>query len=326
MLLRVLGERQYDLLIAVLEAADRVQHLFWGQDEILRCYRRLDETIGLVRAQLDAQDTLLILLRSRFQVRASLAASEQLAQGGGLSSDHADRPDRLAAHARLRHRFEQDLYQSARARTPGHRRAGAASSRSVPRDRGQAIGVRDESGESIVQQVYFSREIYSGDKLAEAGDLVIGLRAGYRTSSQTALGRLGEAVITENRKKWAADHCSVDPALVPGVLLCNRLLDSDDPSILDFAPTILPPAGRARGRRDGWTFTDQRIAEAKLPREYPEAPIVGVGALVLRDDQILLIRRAKEPDKGRCPSPAGAWSWARRYRRRRGERSARNAG
>jgi 8-oxo-dGTP diphosphatase len=42
-----------------------------------------------------------------------------------------------------------------------------------------------------------------------------------------------------------------------------------------------------------------------LPREYPEAPIVGVGALVLRGDQILLIRRAKEPDKGRWSIPGG---------------------
>jgi 8-oxo-dGTP diphosphatase len=42
-----------------------------------------------------------------------------------------------------------------------------------------------------------------------------------------------------------------------------------------------------------------------LPREYPEAPIVGVGALILRDDQILLIQRAKDPDKGRWAIPGG---------------------
>ncbi len=42
-----------------------------------------------------------------------------------------------------------------------------------------------------------------------------------------------------------------------------------------------------------------------MPREYPEQPIVGVGAVVLKGDQVLVIRRANEPDRGRWAIPGG---------------------
>ena len=40
-------------------------------------------------------------------------------------------------------------------------------------------------------------------------------------------------------------------------------------------------------------------------REYPRHPLVGVGAIVLRDGAVLLVRRAKEPNKGRWSIPGG---------------------
>lgn len=41
------------------------------------------------------------------------------------------------------------------------------------------------------------------------------------------------------------------------------------------------------------------------PREYPARPIVGVGGVVIRDGQVLLIRRRFEPLKGRWSVPGG---------------------
>jgi 8-oxo-dGTP diphosphatase len=38
---------------------------------------------------------------------------------------------------------------------------------------------------------------------------------------------------------------------------------------------------------------------------YPEAPIVGVGAVIVKDDRVLLIRRANEPSSGRWSIPGG---------------------
>jgi ADP-ribose pyrophosphatase YjhB (NUDIX family) len=41
-------------------------------------------------------------------------------------------------------------------------------------------------------------------------------------------------------------------------------------------------------------------------REYPDAPIAGVGAVVVREGRVLLIRRAQEPLKGEWSLPGGA--------------------
>src|SRR6476646_4223697 len=41
-------------------------------------------------------------------------------------------------------------------------------------------------------------------------------------------------------------------------------------------------------------------------REYPERPIVGVGAVVIDGGQVLLVRRGHEPLKGEWSLPGGA--------------------
>ena len=41
-------------------------------------------------------------------------------------------------------------------------------------------------------------------------------------------------------------------------------------------------------------------------RRYPKRPIVGVGALILRRNSILLVQRGREPLKGRWSIPGGA--------------------
>jgi 8-oxo-dGTP diphosphatase len=42
-----------------------------------------------------------------------------------------------------------------------------------------------------------------------------------------------------------------------------------------------------------------------MSREYPNRPIAGVGVVVLRDNQVLMIRRGREPRKGQWSIPGG---------------------
>jgi 8-oxo-dGTP diphosphatase len=42
-----------------------------------------------------------------------------------------------------------------------------------------------------------------------------------------------------------------------------------------------------------------------MTREYPDRPLVGVGAVVLRGDHVLLIRRARPPRRGEWSLPGG---------------------
>ena len=43
-----------------------------------------------------------------------------------------------------------------------------------------------------------------------------------------------------------------------------------------------------------------------MQREYPSAPIVGVGAVIIDRDRVLLVQRGREPMKGRWTLPGGA--------------------
>jgi ADP-ribose pyrophosphatase YjhB (NUDIX family) len=43
-----------------------------------------------------------------------------------------------------------------------------------------------------------------------------------------------------------------------------------------------------------------------MKRDYPERPIIGVGAVIVRDDRVLLVRRATDPLKGEWSVPGGA--------------------
>jgi predicted AlkP superfamily phosphohydrolase/phosphomutase len=71
-------------------------------------------------------------------------------------------------------------------------------------------------------------------------DLIVGYRRGYRSSDESALGKVGKAVFEDNHDKWSGDHC-MDPREVPGVLLSPVKLEFDGykPSLLDIAPTVL---------------------------------------------------------------------------------------
>ena len=42
-----------------------------------------------------------------------------------------------------------------------------------------------------------------------------------------------------------------------------------------------------------------------LQREYPASPLVGVGAVIVRDGRVLLVRRGTEPLRGRWSIPGG---------------------
>ncbi len=42
-----------------------------------------------------------------------------------------------------------------------------------------------------------------------------------------------------------------------------------------------------------------------MQREFPEAPLVGVGAVIVEDGRVLLVRRGHEPMKGHWSLPGG---------------------
>ena len=71
-----------------------------------------------------------------------------------------------------------------------------------------------------------------------APDLLVGFNPGYRVSWETAVGQVTEQVFHKNTKAWSGDHC-IDASFVPGVLFCNRKIDTEQPRLMDIGPTVL---------------------------------------------------------------------------------------
>ena len=102
----------------------------------------------------------------------------------------------------------------------------------------------EERGDApVVKEVYRRRDIYHGDRLAEAEDLILGFHPGYRVGWQTTLGGAPDEVIADNEQKWSGDHCSVDPSFVRGILLSSRPITSEAPFIRDLAPSVMRLVG-----------------------------------------------------------------------------------
>jgi len=79
------------------------------------------------------------------------------------------------------------------------------------------------TGESPFLEVVPAGSIYQGECIANAPDLIVGCRPGYRFSWQTALGTVPLVPFEENKKQWRGDHIFAASA-VPGVLLSRKPL------------------------------------------------------------------------------------------------------
>jgi predicted AlkP superfamily phosphohydrolase/phosphomutase len=111
---------------------------------------------------------------------------------------------------------------------------------------------RDEpTGEPVVRNTYVAEEIYHGERLADAPDLVLGYYPGYRGSWQTALGAApAGAPVVPNDDLWSGDHL-VDAPCVPGIFLTNLPLAAPNPRLIDLAPTVLKTFGIDEPGMDG---------------------------------------------------------------------------
>jgi len=105
------------------------------------------------------------------------------------------------------------------------------------------LALRDpKNGNQVIHRIYRAEEIYSGEELKNAPDLVIGYNRGYRASNETIIGGLPKEWIEDNLDRWSGDHCMA-AELVPGVILANKKLNTLSPKLYDLAPTILAEFG-----------------------------------------------------------------------------------
>ena len=123
-------------------------------------------------------------------------------------------------------------------------------------------GLLDEERNQVaIRRAYTKEAVYQGPYTDLAPDVVVGYNVGYRSSWGSTLGETAGPVFEDNRKAWSGDHCS-DPAIIPGVVFCNRKFEAEDPGIEDLAPTALSLFGfKAPAYMDG---RDLGVEDAKI--------------------------------------------------------------
>jgi predicted AlkP superfamily phosphohydrolase/phosphomutase len=251
------------LCVVVFDGPDRLQHMFWrdldathparaehpvpeGRNEIEELYRRMDELVGRTLAKCGADTLLFVLSDHGFNgFRRGLDLNRWLEENGYLAFHEGRRGEEFLAGVdwsrtrafalgltgiflNLKGRYSQGIVEP-----------GEEADRLREEIAGRLTGLVDpQTGNSAIRRTYITAKVYRGPYKDNAPDLIPGYQRGYRVAWETAIGRTTEAVFHDNTKAWSGDHC-IDPALIPGVLFCNRPILTENPRLMDIGPTVL---------------------------------------------------------------------------------------
>jgi predicted AlkP superfamily phosphohydrolase/phosphomutase len=267
MLEAVLDEYRDGFLFFYVSTIDQSCHALWRNadpahpahpaggefaDRFGELYEDMDAMLGRIRERIPPDATLLVLSDHGFApYYKKVNLNSWLHQNGYLA---LIREDEIGGHPLFNNVFWRrtrayaaginGLYVNMAGReSKGIVTAGAESDALLDEIAGGLLALRDpETGEAVITTVYRARDVYHGDETSHAPDLVIGYNKGYRSSDDSALGTVTSDVITPNLGKWTGDHC-IDHRWVPGILVTNRRVTIDDPSLVDIPVTILSEFG-----------------------------------------------------------------------------------
>ncbi|HVS18445.1 MAG TPA: alkaline phosphatase family protein, partial [Planctomycetota bacterium] len=265
----VLDKTRRGFVTVVFDTSDRISHMFYryldpthpanaGKDVerhkhvIPEMYGKMDELVGELRARLGpSKDTLLMVISDHgfTTFRRGVNLNTWLKEEGYLvlKEGHETSPDW----------FAQVDWEKTRAFTLGLtgvflNRKGREAHGIVEKQDVAALSaelktkleaLRDPAdGQSVIKEVFLTHEIHKGPYTDLAPELLIGYHKGYRHSWDCATGSVSGRIFTDNTKSWSGDHC-VDPRLVPGVFFCNRPIATNEPRLIDMAPTVLDVFG-----------------------------------------------------------------------------------
>ena len=287
-----LMDDDWDVYVHYFEFTDRVQHVMWHHtdpqhplytaegharygDSILKAYQQMDRIVGKVMdkvATMPPGTTLLIASDHGFAPwRRTMNYNTWLATEGYLvlkgQGGHQANLEDLFDQGQ----FFQDvdwsktrayamglgnIYVNLKGREgQGIVNPGAEYEALTAEIRGKLPQYVDpQNGEHPVAYVFTRDEAYGTYDPALIPDLFPSNASGYRVGWQDSLGIVAKSIVEPNLDVWSADHCSVYPPLVDGILFANRALDlSQKPYMADIMPTLLalygvPPTVQLDGR------------------------------------------------------------------------------
>lgn len=270
----------FNLLFMLFSGTDRIQHAFFRlldkghplfdaalasrlHNPILDSYRRMDAVIGELLAKIGPDTTLLVLSDHAFHsFRRGVNLNTWLVRNGYMQFSGASKSDYNLEGLFGRGDFWPNvdfertkayslglgqIYINLRGREAFGTVSKGPEYRSLKKEIiARLSGLVDpKTGEVAVRTVYDRDDIYFGPAFDDAPDLQVATASNYRVSWQSTLGGISKDVFVDNDRKWSGDHCSLDVAITPGILLCNRRIMTKRPTILDLAPTALAILGVA---------------------------------------------------------------------------------
>jgi predicted AlkP superfamily phosphohydrolase/phosphomutase len=267
-----LARLQAGLLFAYFSSLDQNSHMFWrafnknspAYDPEVAAkysgtlewfYEQMDQMLGKALAKVDGNTTLIVMSDHGFApYNRSFNLNTWLLDNGYIALKPQPRT-RLGdlftdvdwSRTRAYGLGLNGLYLNLRGRerwgtvSPG---AEAEALQNEIRDR--LLALRDPpTGLAPITRIDKAEDVYSGDRVRDAPDLVVGYNRGFRAGWKTDLGEFTFEVLEPNRELWSGDHC-IDYTLVPGVLLSNKRIAMQTPALTDIAPTLLAEYGIAK--------------------------------------------------------------------------------
>ena len=272
-ILNRVDQKDWDLLVGVIESTDRVQHMMWRLidpqhplydaalaaqfgDSIERVYKRADDFVGEIVRRVGPDVPVMIvsdhgfhswrkavnldtwLVQNGYMVMKGQSADKKLSDlfGGGTFWENVDWT-RTRAYAM----GIGQIYFNLRGReAQGIVSPGAEATALADELARKLLTMTDpEDGSPIIRAVYKRDDIYSGPFINNASELQVGMNEGYRVSWQTTLGGSPPGIVYKNDRKWSADHGGYDYAITSGILVTSQGINTKDPRIIDIAPTVL---------------------------------------------------------------------------------------
>ncbi len=265
-----LKKNKKGLVTCVFDTTDRVQHMFYRyldpehpanegrdteqwKDAIASVYQRMDAMVGEMWDELVRDDTCFCVISdhgfTNFRRGVNLNAWLRdngylyLKDDSGLSGDWFENVDWSRTKA-----FSLGLTGMFINRK-GREASGIVEEGEEYENLKQELieklrELRDPKDDrKAILDVFAATDFFDGPYRFDAPDLIIGYDGGFRNSWDCATGAVPKDVFSDNVKSWSGDHC-VDPRIVPGVFFSNMPLNTETPSLLDMAPSVMKLFGQ----------------------------------------------------------------------------------
>jgi len=216
------------------------------RDHIENLYVKMDEVLGTVRSKLQPEDILYVIsdhgfvsFRQEFNLTRWLETEGYIVYKTPLLA-------RLSTHyAHIdwgRTRGYGVGFNGVYINLKGREASGVVEAKDyddlVEEIRSGLLAFRDANGRSVFRRIYRPGEIYSGTRVLEAPDLILGYDEGYGPSDETALGTWAEEIVEPHVHGFSGHH-AVDYRIVPGVLFSTRRLHTGRVRLQDVTATVL---------------------------------------------------------------------------------------